>query len=523
LLFKDIKFFVALAAQEIKAIKRKNPLIINPPIPRLPSIRIIALKLRKDIVIFQHCLSGMPLRLQLSDRGISKDNISRQSVPHLASPLKVFSKSNPTFTRGSPKFGSRSQTQYAHGRSWDGPQTSTVTSTPSETSVPTWCWSGSDQFSDMNDRKDLPPLPLPSLPGQCRRVVLVRHGQSTWNARNRIQGSSDFSVLTEEGVHQAELAGDVLKNWEFDILFASPLKRAAKTAQVVWGPRQGPSVVLPSLREVDLYSFQGLDKNEGRITHSEAYETWQRHPAEFSIDGHMPVRELWHRASLAWQEILNSTKFNDTALVVAHNAVNQALISTALGLTPLHFRRLTQTNAAFSVLNFEWDQQENASVAVERFNYFPDGPLRNEKKGRAGLDKLILVAGSSANSTEVAASLRAVAAGGAAIPPLVAVGSAEAQASDVQTALQAVLGTPRPAEGRHVVAVVSPEACQILISKCLGAPEVGESFTLDEGGVTVFNYHRQNQQKGEKNNSGSAGGENGLVGQGLLLCANFKP
>ncbi|KAG7671325.1 hypothetical protein Ndes2526B_g02182 [Nannochloris sp. 'desiccata'] len=463
--------------------------------------------------------------LQLTDRGIPNNTISRQSGSHLASPLKISSKSNLTFTRGSSKFGFGSQPQYAHGRSWDGPQTSTVTSTPSETSVPTWCWSGSDEFSDLNDRKDLPPLPIPSLPGQCRRVVLVRHGQSTWNARSRIQGSSDFSVLTEDGVRQAEAARDVLKNWKFDTLFASPLKRAAKTAQVVWGPRQGHAVVLPSLREVDLYSFQGLDKNAGRTAHPDAYETWQRRPAEFSIDGHMPVRELWHRASLAWQEILNSTGFNDTALVVAHNAVNQALISTALGLTPLHFRRITQTNAAFSVLNFGWDKQGKVSVVVERLNYFPDGPLRNEKTGRAGADRLVLVAGSSAKSLEVAASLRAVAAGGAVTPPLVAVGSAEAQASDVQTALQAVLGTPRPAEGRHVVAVASAEACQILISKCLGTPGVGANFALDEGGVTVFNYHRRNQLNSDSNTRGrgSDRGDSDLVGQGLLLCANFKP
>jgi broad specificity phosphatase PhoE len=456
-----------------------------------------------------------------SDRGSSNNNISRQRGSQSASPQKVFRKNNLTLTRGTKKSGIRLQTQSAHSRFWDGPQTSTVTSTPSEASVPTWCWSGSDQFSDLNDRKDLPPLPIPSLPGQCRRVVLVRHGQSTWNARSRIQGSSDFSVLTEDGVRQAEAAGDVLKDWEFDILFASPLKRAAKTAQIVWGPRQSPAVVLPSLREVDLYSFQGLDKNAGRKAHPDAYETWQRRPAEFSIDGHMPVRELWHRASLGWQEILYSTEFNDTALVVAHNAVNQALISTALGLTPLHFRRITQTNAAFSVLNFAWDEQGKASVVVERLNYFPDGPLRNEKIGRAGADRLVLVAGSSAKSSEVAASLRAVAAGGATTPPLVAVGSAEAQASDVQTALQAVLGTPRPAEGRHIVAVASAEACQILISKCLGAPEVGASFKLDEGGITVFNYHRKNQNNGDKKSNDS--GESGLVRQGLLLCANFTP
>lgn len=64
-------------------------------------------------------------------------------------------------------------------------------------------WQGSDEFSHLGDRVDQPPLPLPEL-STPKRVVLVRHGQSTWNAEGRIQGSSDLSVLTDKGVAQAQ-------------------------------------------------------------------------------------------------------------------------------------------------------------------------------------------------------------------------------------------------------------------------------------------------------------------------------
>ena len=40
------------------------------------------------------------------------------------------------------------------------------------------------------------------------------------------------------------------------MLIHSPLARAAQTAEIVWGDRTGPIQVLPSLREIDLYSFQ---------------------------------------------------------------------------------------------------------------------------------------------------------------------------------------------------------------------------------------------------------------------------
>jgi len=53
------------------------------------------------------------------------------------------------------------------------------------------------------DRKDQTPLPLPHV-SESKRVVLVRHGQSTWNAEGRIQGSTDFAELTQKGRAQAD-------------------------------------------------------------------------------------------------------------------------------------------------------------------------------------------------------------------------------------------------------------------------------------------------------------------------------
>lgn len=138
----------------------------------------------------------------------------------------------------------------------------------------------------------------------------------------------------------------------FDKLFHSPLKRASETASIVWGGTVGPTAVLPSLREIDLYSFQGLLKAEGKARFGAEFDTWQRAPAQFEIDGQKPVRELWYRASLAWREILLDDDVAKCALVVAHNAVNQALVATAIGVGPEYFRRLLQSNAASTVLDF---------------------------------------------------------------------------------------------------------------------------------------------------------------------------
>lgn len=64
----------------------------------------------------------------------------------------------------------------------------------------------------------------------------------------------------------------------------SLLTRQPLTVQAPWLRCRA---VLPALREVDLYGFQGLVKEEGKERFGEAYKRWQRDPANFELDGHV--------------------------------------------------------------------------------------------------------------------------------------------------------------------------------------------------------------------------------------------
>ena len=234
-----------------------------------------------------------------------------------------------------------------------------------------------DDFSQLQDRRADEPLPLPVVPKKCR-VVLVRHGQSTWNAEGRMQGCSDFSVLTGKGQGQARKTHVMLQAFEYDALHHSPLKRAAETAEIVWGAdRDAPVHVHASLREIDLYTMQGLLKKEGAAKFPDEYAKWKDAPAEFELpvgDGvQQPVVELWHRGSLAWHDVLVGADAGaaESRLVVAHNAINQAMIGTALGLPPRFFRRVLQNNAAVSTFVFNPDGDGGMQVRVGAVNATP--------------------------------------------------------------------------------------------------------------------------------------------------------
>ncbi|PHT30090.1 2-carboxy-D-arabinitol-1-phosphatase [Capsicum baccatum] len=225
----------------------------------------------------------------------------------------------------------------------------------------------------------------------AKRVVLVRHGQSTWNAEGRIQGSSDFSVLTSKGESQAETSRQMLIDDSFDVCFSSPLRRSKRTAEIIWGTREEEIITDSDMREIDLYSFQGLLKHEGKAKYGDAFRQWQIDAPNFIIDGHYPVRELWARAKSCWDKIL--VHESKSVLVVAHNAVNQALVATAIGLGTEYFRILLQSNCGVSVLDFT-PQPEGGTpnICLNRLNQTPGSPVAvGSSAGRKTSKRIVLV------------------------------------------------------------------------------------------------------------------------------------
>ncbi|GAV80137.1 His_Phos_1 domain-containing protein [Cephalotus follicularis] len=236
----------------------------------------------------------------------------------------------------------------------------------------------------------------------AKRVVLVRHGQSTWNEEGRIQGSSNFSVLTNKGEAQADTSRQMLVDDSFHVCFSSPLIRSKRTAQIIWGTRMEEIITDPDLREIDLYSFQGLLKHEGKAKFGAAFHQWQVDAANFNIDGHYPVRELWARARSCWTRIL--THESTSVLVVAHNAVNQALVATAIGLGTEYFRILLQSNCGVSVLDFAPGAEGGSPhICLNRLNQTPGSPVAaGSFGGRKTNKRIILVSHGSTQSTKEA-------------------------------------------------------------------------------------------------------------------------
>ena len=207
---------------------------------------------------------------------------------------------------------------------------------------------------------------------QETRVILVRHGQSSFNAEGRYQGSSDESVLTEFGRQTARLTGKFLNGLTIDSVYVSSLRRAQATAGAIlveMNPLIDPVNVHidRQLREVDLPAWQGLHHQDVQARFPEDYHCWNQHPDRFvMVDPNTkqqsyPVRDLYARSQQFWQETL-PRHGGETIMLVSHAGTIRALISTAFNLSPADYHSLRQSNCGISVMKFVRENEPQLEV-----------------------------------------------------------------------------------------------------------------------------------------------------------------
>ncbi|RZC86197.1 hypothetical protein C5167_007382 [Papaver somniferum] len=108
-------------------------------------------------------------------------------------------------------------------------------------------------------------------------------------------------------------------------------------SNLMWDASKGAMIPEFDLREINLYFFQGLLKNEGIEKYGVEIRQWKKDAPYLEIDGHYPIRELWVRESV---------------LVVDHNVVNQSLVATTIVMGTEYFRVLIQSNCGASIMDF---------------------------------------------------------------------------------------------------------------------------------------------------------------------------
>ena len=222
------------------------------------------------------------------------------------------------------------------------------------------------------------------------RVIIVRHGQSTYNAQKIIQGRCDESVLTDKGIADAQQVGQALNKLQIDAFYCSPLQRAKQTAETIWAGLENPPQLQSTdkLMEIDLPLWEKLKKDEVMTRFTDEYRQWKENPHEFKMtlpDGtdHYPVGSLYKQAQGFWQDTIPQHE-GETILITAHNGINRCLIMSAIGMSSDRYHSIQQSNCCISILNFTGNFGE--PVQLESLNQtshlgIPIPPVRPPHNG----------------------------------------------------------------------------------------------------------------------------------------------
>lgn len=248
------------------------------------------------------------------------------------------------------------------------------------------------------------------------RIILVRHGQSTFNAQKRFQGSCDDSTLTAKGHQDAYEVGRALRGITLAAAYVSPLQRAKATANsMLMGmavtPANCPQIEYRAeLREIDLPNWQGLSYQYVREQFAEEYRCWKERPDQFQMIAERPpiqstagtavatiatttypLLELRDRVRHFWQVVLPRHR-GETIAIVSHGGTIRALINEALGIPVKQFHAIQQSNGGISQLLFTADG--GATLEWMNTTTHLGEALPKLKEGKQGL-RLLLVSSES--------------------------------------------------------------------------------------------------------------------------------
>lgn len=182
------------------------------------------------------------------------------------------------------------------------------------------------------------------------RILLARHGETPWNAEGRYQGQADIP-LSEVGESQARALGQRLKDLRIDRAVASPLSRARRTAEMALGESRAAMLSLDQgLAEIAHGEWEGLLASEINARDPKLMQAWRETPQTVQMPGGESLQQVFDRAWPAFARACEGLSDDATLLVVAHDAVNRALLCQVLGMPMSNFWRFRQAPTTLNLL-----------------------------------------------------------------------------------------------------------------------------------------------------------------------------
>ncbi|GAC1667026.1 MAG: histidine phosphatase family protein [Candidatus Dormibacteraceae bacterium] len=161
-------------------------------------------------------------------------------------------------------------------------------------------------------------------------MLLVRHGQSTWNSEHRIQGQLD-PPLSEEGRKQAQSVARRLAGRRLAGFYSSDLKRAFETAHAIGAATGIEAEPTPGLREIYLGEWEGLRPADVAERYPEAWAKWSSTGGDWDVVPGGEGATLFEKRVAAAIDAILERHANGDVVVVTHGGVIQMTLNRVVG------------------------------------------------------------------------------------------------------------------------------------------------------------------------------------------------
>jgi broad specificity phosphatase PhoE len=161
------------------------------------------------------------------------------------------------------------------------------------------------------------------------RLLLVRHGESTWNVAHRIQGQLD-PPLSERGLVQAGELAQRLAGHELAGFYTSDLCRARQTAEPIERAVGREAIPITGLREIALGAWEGKTRDELMAEFPDEWARWAKEPSWDIVPGAEGAAPFQRRVTETLEELVRRHPEGDV-LCVTHGGVIQVALLNVVG------------------------------------------------------------------------------------------------------------------------------------------------------------------------------------------------
>ncbi len=182
----------------------------------------------------------------------------------------------------------------------------------------------------------------------ARRMLLIRHGQTSWNIERRFLGRTDIP-LDAIGLDQAARLGRRLAGTPLAAVWTSPLSRARQTA----APLGGDARLEEGLVEMDMGELEGLSGSVFQQRYPDLVVAWRDEPHAVRLPGGEVLADVQARGLDALRRIAATVAPGETVAVVTHQLVLATVVCHHQGAPLGAFRTYMHRNTGITTLDLD--------------------------------------------------------------------------------------------------------------------------------------------------------------------------